>query len=610
MKICICTTPIRSYPSDFPPFGSMAIIQSLRKIGEDVDFFNIDYFRYSHEEIEAYFKEHHFDVVGISAVVSTAYAYTKYLSKLIRSVSPGVKIIVGGNLAASAEILLQKCEVDFCVVGDGELIIRELISSLHSSLDYDRLRKIKGICFLDEHDDFSFTGYGERLSPEAIEFPDYSILEADGSLSYYISDEVDRRFYAYEGAIEPGKTVATVTTAKGCICRCTFCHRWEKGYRVLPVQGVIDHVRHLIKHYHVGFIQVADENFGANKRVAWEIASRFGEMGLKWQVAGVRTSTVNREMLQHWKDNGCVTVIYGIESGSQKILEIMEKRTTVEKNINALKWTGDVGLNTIIQLVIGLPGEDDKTIYETIEFLKEASPWIVQWENRVASDTISINYAQALPGTPLYEHARSMGLIGNSIDEEEGYLIRISDTNANSKDHFINCTGLPLLKVYSWRQLILASLDAHHLRKLSGTNIDYSLLWIMSYYIKILSFLMYGRIAIKKKNVEFAGDINDDYVSESGYFNIHSGLKLWPMLLNPITRSFFTSFLSIIMAVRAMKSPFQVKELFFYYVRRPLKGNSYSQDMPAESLRKTITIIPSAHVYHGEDKMFPLRQGR
>ena len=83
MKICIVTTPIRPIPTNYPPFGSMAIIQSLKSIGQDVSFHNIDYHRYSKEQNFEYFKKNNFDAVGISAVVSTAYAYTKYLSLLI-----------------------------------------------------------------------------------------------------------------------------------------------------------------------------------------------------------------------------------------------------------------------------------------------------------------------------------------------------------------------------------------------------------------------------------------------------------------------------------------------------------------------------------------------
>ena len=108
MKICIVTTPIRPVPTTYPPFGSMAIIQSLREIGQTVNFYNIDYHRFSHEENVKYFEENSFDVVGISAVVSTAYAYTKYLSQLIKKINPNTIVLVGGGLAASAEILHRK----------------------------------------------------------------------------------------------------------------------------------------------------------------------------------------------------------------------------------------------------------------------------------------------------------------------------------------------------------------------------------------------------------------------------------------------------------------------------------------------------------------------
>ena len=83
MKICIATTPIRPNPTTFPPLGSMAIIQSLKKSNHELKFLHIDYHRYQEEYLVNYFKQNNFDVVGISAVVSTAYAYTKYLSNCI-----------------------------------------------------------------------------------------------------------------------------------------------------------------------------------------------------------------------------------------------------------------------------------------------------------------------------------------------------------------------------------------------------------------------------------------------------------------------------------------------------------------------------------------------
>jgi anaerobic magnesium-protoporphyrin IX monomethyl ester cyclase len=599
---------MRPNPTDFPPFGSMAIIQSLRKIGEDAKFFNIDYFRYSHEEIENYFKENQFDIVGISAVVSTAYSYTKYLSNLIRNVSPLTIIIVGGNLAASSEILLRKCEVDISVIGDGEFIIRNLIRALDKrQLDYDKLREVKGICFLNEKDDFCFTGYGEKPSAEEVEFPDYSLLEADGSLPYFISDDVAGRFYEYDEAMGQGK-IATIVMSKGCVARCTFCHRWEKGFRVLNTSKIIEYVRHLMTRYGVKFIQVADENFGADRDAAEEIASRLGEMGVKWQVAGVRTNTVTKESLQHWKDNGCVSVFFGIESGSQKMLDVMEKKTTVQRNIDALKWTGEADLNTVIQLVIGLPGEDDETINETIAFLKEVSPWIKQWKNQSAGASISINYAQALPGTPLYEYGREHGLIGSSIEEEEKYLDMISDTDAYSNDHFINNSGLPLIKVLTWRFFMVAHLDAHHYAEQGGRGM--SLFQVLGYYIKVVAHGVHRRI-VKRLKIKQIGGKKRDYASESGYFNVASGIKFAPILLNPLSKPLFNPLLiTVTLMISAVKSPHRALTMLVEYMKWLLKPASFVGDSPSQSLQKIVKISPSLPDKNSDDGMLPLRKGR
>ncbi|MDD5240739.1 MAG: radical SAM protein [Sulfuricella sp.] len=626
MKACICTTPIRPVPTEYPPFGSLAVIQSLRKIGEDPQFFNIDYFRYKHDQIVEYFTKNQFDVVGISAVVSTAYAYTKYLSDLIKSVSPKTVVIVGGNLAASAEILLRKCEVDFCVVGDGELVIQNLFKVLYQKpLNYDLLRETKGICFLDERDQFCFTGFGPRPSAEEIEWPDYRILEADGSLPYFISDKIDERFTGYDAPVEPGVTQATIVMTKGCVARCTFCHRWEKGFRARPVNQVMDHIKHLHDRYNTKFIDVSDENFGADRKLAWEIASRLGEMNVVWRVAGVRTRTVTKEALLHWKANGCVSVYFGIESGSEKILKVMEKNATLEENINALKWTTEAGLGTVIQLVLGMPGEDDQTIRETADFLKNVSQYVLWWGDKAPSELISINYAQALPGTPFYEFAREHGYIGQGVDEEEDYLIKISDTDAYKEDHFLNCTGLPLLKVLMWRPFILAEVDAYHLTS-QLPNPHLSLGYLIQYYLKLLrvrvekgwggnswvASLMKVVLPKARPDDRLMKKENDtsDYYSDSGYFNIHKGFKFAPLLLNPITRKLFYPILAVAMAIKS-GSFWQAAKLLAEHIvwsmgYRPGK----SVDIPDKSLRKIVTIKPVKPNAEHRDQMLPLRSGR
>lgn len=631
MKICVCTTPIRPIPTRYPPFGSMAIIQSLRQIGEDPIFFNIDYFRFSTKKIEEFFQENQFDVVGISAVVSTAYAYTKWLAALIRQISPNTKIVVGGNLAASAEILLRKCSVDICVVGDGEYIIQSLIKAISKygkEKNNDVYAGVNGICFLDNDKNFKFTGFGEKPKADEIEFPDFSLLEQDTSLPYFMHDTLPIHGRTWEEApdlpqLGHGKT-ATVIMAKGCVARCTFCHRWEKGYRARPVDLAITHIQELREKYGVSHLQIGDENFGADRRLTKELVSRLGELGVTWTVAGVRVRTVNQEDLIHWRQNGCLAAYFGIESGSSKILEVMEKNATVEENLEALRWVSASGISTIVQLVIGMPGETDETIAETIDFLKKVSEFSLDWSDKYPSELISINYAQALPGTPLYEWAREHRYIGKTLEEEERYLIEISDTDAYKEDHFINYTGLPLLKVLMWRPTILAEIDAYHAVQ-KGWCGNMSLFDVMFYYLGLIKVRAQSRLrrfifrfsfienVLKQHAMDKSkNDKQKNYLKDSGYFNINSNLKFAPLLLNPITKRFFYPIVAVAVAFWRGKGIIHALSLISENIWWSLRGSVRKEvDMPNKSLRKIIHLQKiSSSDQAGADEMTPLRLGR
>lgn len=623
MKIGICTTPIRPNPTDFPPFGSMAILQSLRKIGEKVQFYNIDYLRPEHQQIIAYFRENQFDLVGISAVVSTAYAYTKYLADLIRSISPHTTIVVGGNLAASAEILLRKCEVDFCIVGDGEIVIQDLVQALYKTpWDYEHLKSIKGICFLEETKGFCFTGYATPLAADKVEFPDYDLLEADGSLSHFISENLEMFYDSVSPEERQNKKVATVITTKGCVARCTFCHRWEKGYRAHPEEQSAFHIQYLKNHYNVGFISIGDENFGSDQSLTRRLVNHLGKMDIYWRAAGVRTRSVNLEMLKHWKANGCVAIFYGIESGSQTMLNVMEKNVTVERNIEALKWTYEAGLLTIIQLVLGMPGETDHTIRETIVFLKKVANHLFL-NGTLPGNMISINYAQALPGTPLYEHARQHGFIGKNLDDEEAYLIAISNTDAYNTDHFINYTGQPLLKVLLWRHWMKAEVDAHYLNNILGITLSLQEVvecflngfirrlsknqWMTILPLKKLSKRLLAKDPILKW---LKKDTRNTY-AKSGYFNIMKSVSFAPLFLNPITKRYFYPLLALAVAIRSADTFYMFFSLVFRHLFWSLRSCLFPlPKSQSKSLRKRVNLQSSKTDLLKDDMMIPLRLGR
>ena len=181
----------------------------------------------------------------------------------------------------------------------------------------------------------------------------------------------------------------------------------------------------------------------------------------------------------------------------------MEKKISTEQNINAIKWTYEAGLSTIIQLVIGMPGEDDSTIQETIEFLIRCMPYYPDVFRNKYDLVISINYAQALPGTPLYEYARENGYIQNTIEAEEEYLIRISDINAYRTDHFINYTKQPMLKVMSWRTWIRWELQRYHTKH----NLELSFTLVQKFMICLIMLMRFiSRIRILSR-IRFIGNM-------------------------------------------------------------------------------------------------------
>ena len=149
---------------------------------------------------------------------------------------------------------------------------------------------------------------------------------------------------------------------------------------------------------------------------------------------------------------------YGFESGSQKMLDIMEKGTTVEQNIQVARWTKEAGLFTVPSIILGMPGETEKTVWESINFLKKID---AGWHQYM------VNYPLALPGSPLYDYAKVKGYITN----DDKYLESVSNVNASMLVHrdaerncFINYTDEPDDVVKSWNNLLTAEMELHYIK--------------------------------------------------------------------------------------------------------------------------------------------------
>jgi anaerobic magnesium-protoporphyrin IX monomethyl ester cyclase len=455
-KILVVTTPIRPVPTGFPPLGSLSVITALNKAGfNNTEFYNIDYLRPRYSDVINYIKEAKPDVLGISAVVSTAYGYTKKLAADIKMLLPDTTIILGGNLGASAEIILKKTSVDFVCTGEGEVTIVDFMECWMDAQSIKDFENVKGLAFLDNDQQLMITPFPDPITASEVYDVDWSILDKLGHTDFFfpkLGDSKGPEKFSRESdprTMEPhraNKRIATLPGSKGCVARCTFCHRWDKGIRYIPASIVMERIDFLIQKYNVGFISFADENFGTDRKWLAHFIEEIKKRDIIWRVGGMRVNTITPETIKKMKDAGCIYVQFGMESGSQKMLDIMEKVTKVEQNYNTVKWLVENNFYTVVQLVIGMPGETSETIKETSDF----TSYVVEQSPKVDPNALSINFAQALPGTPLYEAGRRKGIIGNTLDGEEKYLIKISGRDARDGETYINLTDYPKLYLEKW----------------------------------------------------------------------------------------------------------------------------------------------------------------
>ena len=451
-------------------------------------FYDIDMLYPNDEEIEKFFRENDADIVGLSAVVSTSYLQVQRIAKIIRKVNSKILIVCGGYLTAAANTVLRKTDVDVCVVGDGEVAWVGLLNyvrknkSKNKKIYSDELLEVKGIAVIDDNNDLKFSGYGHSLSSCHMSFPSFDYLKSGlngdekAVYNYFRPFNASEEFLMDDRSLEKNRRpmVSSIHVSKGCVAKCTFCQRGSKGYTTYNLNDLEKHLVQL-KNYNVGFLNVDDENFGSNKKYTYEVAKLFHKHDMLWNCSGVRCTSVNKDDLKFFKEHGCVSLKFGIESGSQRMLDIMEKRFTVEDVRKALYGCYDIDLySPPLGFMVGMPGESLETAKESGKFLGQIAAKLRVPLKKLFGYT-DIFYAIPLVGTPLYEYGKNLGLIGNSVEEEEKYLKLVSNVGAY-KRYYINFNGAPMSEVVFWDILVFLEASKTYKELMKGKLINYDMI--------------------------------------------------------------------------------------------------------------------------------------
>jgi len=343
-------------PSPYsPPLGILYLSTMLERNGHTIKV--LDYTAENIDEAKLRGKIDSADAIGMTLCTSSL-SESIDLAHLIKKYKPNIPLLIGGP---HCNIVPEKAIIDFnadiCVTGDGELIICAIADALQGK---GELSNIPGIYYKDN-------GKIKQTMPMQI------IKDLD-SLPFPARHLVNKYEYGYfiGEKLAPGRTTSIITT-RGCPYHCRFCgyNSIRSKYDERSVENVIKEIEEIISQGYHSLI-IVDNNFLANKRRAEKIMDKIIEQEIKiniW-IMGARVDSAERILFEKMRNAGVTFISFGIESGNQDVLDLYNKKTTVQQIIDAINLSKEMGFFTSGSFIIGAPIETKDHIENTIKFAK------------------------------------------------------------------------------------------------------------------------------------------------------------------------------------------------------------------------------------------------
>ena len=385
MKITLVNPPYPSNAHSHPPFiplGLAYLGAVAEQAGHQVTVIDCQGEKLNYDSFRQRIAGVPSDVIGVTST-TLLYNSAKTIMESAREVHPRAVTMIGGShVSFWDENALNETEsLDVIVRREGELTFLELLQRIGDKKNFEgvqgtTIRTSDGKIFRNE--DRSFL-----LNLDSLPSPAYHLLPLE---SYH----------------RMGKTIFPIVTSRGCVQWCDFCstvRMFGRGYRVRSPKKVVDDMEMLHNKYGQSQFTFYDDAFTINRQHTLELCAdiKARKLNLEWDCE-TRVDAVDKELLEKMKDAGCITIWFGVESGSEKILGKMHKKINRDQVREAFKMTQKTGMMTIASAVIGFPGETEETAWETINFINSLNP-----------DDIGCYVATPYPGTPMYEEVIKNG---------------------------------------------------------------------------------------------------------------------------------------------------------------------------------------------------------
>jgi anaerobic magnesium-protoporphyrin IX monomethyl ester cyclase len=370
-----------------PPLGLAYLAACLLKVESDLQIEIIDGSILNQDEYYKKISNIEADIVGVSTTI-VELSQALMIPNMVRE--KDTNFIIGGpGVVDLPSSIFYESGYSVICYGEGEKTIVELINAIRNGLP---LEDIRGISYLDKGLEVKTLPREPIKDLDEIPFPARELLDMEKYLST-LKKNLGVRF-------------ASIITSRGCPFSCRFCDKTFFGdkIRFMSPYRIIEEMKILYEIYGAEIVFFNEDLFTINRRRVLEFC-KLMEKDLPGKLWGAqsRVDTVDKEMLAQMKHAGCTYLIFGVESGSQKILDLLGKGITVEQIENAFKWAKEIGIKAGMYLMIGIPGETQEDIEMTKRILAKSEPTFLD----VAPLT-------PLPGTKIYEMTKH--LIRDGID--------------------------------------------------------------------------------------------------------------------------------------------------------------------------------------------------
>lgn len=369
------------------PMGLAYLAGSLEQAGMPVEILDAQALELTHINVVDRVKQSHPDVVGIT-FLTPMFNAVRDLTNAIKNACPQIKIVVGGaHPTALPEQTMEECSsVDYACIGEGETVI------------VDFLKYVSG-----EKKKIDIPSLAYRYNGQIKVNPSVGFVKDIDCLPKPARHLLPMDHYKLTASrTKHSRFCPTIILARGCPFDCQFCsHPFGRTFRHHSVERIIEEIKEIQRQFRSNQFNFEADTLTLNKKFITELCEAIirEKLDIKWTCES-RVDTVDQIMLKNMKDAGCWQISYGVESGSQRLLDNIHKGIKKEDVVKVFNLTRKTGISIRGFFMLGLPTETLEESMETINFAKFLNALWAQF-------TLTIPY----PGTPMFNQLQAQGKI-------------------------------------------------------------------------------------------------------------------------------------------------------------------------------------------------------